>query len=136
MNKLKSSLTCSYFSKVYTNTVQLPCKVTICHEHLIEKNAFKLNKVKCTKCKQEFEVNGKQYEQNKLLKPLLDDQLYLTNEETFINEKIKKTVKVFFKMYEELILSKNGLDLDCHNHFQEIRFQLDLHREKLKEIFT
>ena len=36
-------------------------------------------------------------------------------------------------MNEEFISSKNGLDLNCHNHFQEIRFQLDQHREELKE---
>ena len=34
---------------------------------------------------------------------------------------------------KSLFLSKNGLYLDCHDHFQEIRFQIDQHREKLKE---
>ena len=28
-------------------------------------------------------------------------------------------------------MSKNGLE--CYNHFQELRNQLDMHREKLKE---
>ena len=36
-------------------------------------------------------------------------------------------------MYDEFSLSKNKLDLECHENFQEIRFQLDMHREKLKE---
>ena len=36
-------------------------------------------------------------------------------------------------MYEQFSLSKNGLNSDCHNHFQEVRRQLDIHREKLKE---
>ena len=36
-------------------------------------------------------------------------------------------------MYEEFTLSKNKLDLDCNNHFQEMRRHLDMHREKLKE---
>ncbi len=30
-------------------------------------------------------------------------------------------------------LNKTKWDLDCDNHFREIRFQLDLHRESLKK---
>ncbi len=36
-------------------------------------------------------------------------------------------------MYELFPLNKTNLDLDVHNHYQEIRFKLDEHREKLKE---
>jgi hypothetical protein len=36
-------------------------------------------------------------------------------------------------MYNDLLLNKNSLDLACHTHFQEIRFQLDEHREVLKQ---
>ena len=36
---------------------------------------------------------------------------------------------LFYRLY----LNKNKLDLECHNHFQEIRFQLDQHIEELKE---
>ena len=36
-------------------------------------------------------------------------------------------------MYEEFCSNKTSLDLDVHNHFQEIGFQLDEHREVLKQ---
>ena len=36
-------------------------------------------------------------------------------------------------LQEEFILSKDALDLDCHNHFQKVRRKIDMHREKLKE---
>jgi hypothetical protein len=35
-------------------------------------------------------------------------------------------------MYEEFNLNKTRIDLDVHNHFQEIRFKLDEHREEFK----
>ena len=35
-------------------------------------------------------------------------------------------------MYEEFCLNKTNCDLDVHDHFQKIRFQLDEHREALK----
>ena len=48
-------------------------------------------------------------------------------------ERIEQSIRIFYKMYEDFISSKTKLDLDCHEHFQEIRFQLDQHREELKE---
>jgi hypothetical protein len=36
-------------------------------------------------------------------------------------------------MYDEFTLNKTKLDLDVHEHLQEIRFKLDEHREELKE---
>ena len=35
-------------------------------------------------------------------------------------------------MYEQFTLNKTRIDLDVHEHFQEIRFKLDEHREELK----
>ena len=36
-------------------------------------------------------------------------------------------------MYEQFTLNKTRIVLDVHNHFQEIRFKLDEHREELKQ---
>ena len=43
-------------------------------------------------------------------------------------------VKLFYEMNDDFISSKTKLELDCHNHFQETRFQLDLHREKFEKV--
>ena len=59
--------------------------------------------------------------------------MFLNEEEKSLKQKIEESIKLFYKMYSKFSLSKTKFDLDCHNHFQEIRFQLDLHREKLKE---
>ena len=36
-------------------------------------------------------------------------------------------------MNEEYVLNKNLVTLECHKHFQEVRFQIDEHREELKK---
>ena len=36
-------------------------------------------------------------------------------------------------MYDKFTSSKAQIDLECHNHFQEVRHQLDMHRERLIE---
>ena len=133
MNKLKSSLTCSYCSKIYKNPIELPCKDYICKEHLTEKTIIKENKIKCAKCNEDFEVRDNVFETNKIIQQQLDDGVYLSEEEFNLRQNVNESIRVFYQIYEEFTLSKNKLDLECHNHFQEIRFQLDLHREKLKD---
>ena len=63
----------------------------------------------------------------------MNDKAYLNEEEKALKQKIEESIKVFYEMHENSISSKNEFDLDCHNHFQEVRRQLDMHREKLKE---
>jgi hypothetical protein len=50
-----------------------------------------------------------------------------------LKQKIEGSIKLLYEMYDEFTSSKTKLDLDCNEHFQEIRFQLDQHREELKQ---
>jgi hypothetical protein len=135
MNKYKSSLTCSYCSKIFKNPIELPCKHSVCKEHLLEKDVQKQNKIKCVECREEFQVKGnvfKEISEVEFLKKLFEDQLYLSDEETSLKRKIEESIRNFYQLYEEYLLGKNSLDLNCHNHFQELRFQIDEHRKNLK----
>jgi hypothetical protein len=49
-----------------------------------------------------------------------------------LHSESKSKTQTFFQMYEQFTLNKTKLDLDVHEHFQEIRFQLDQHREEFK----
>ena len=79
-SKWKLGLTCLNCSKIFKNPVELPCEYNICQEHLMETKIVKKNGIKCSKCKQEFEVKGNQFKSIKCLKQQLDDQLYLNDE--------------------------------------------------------
>ena len=78
---MKSDLTCLYCSKIYKDPIELPCKDNICSEYLKENSVVKQNKIDCPKCKHEFSVKGKEFEKNKFLQKLLDEQDYLSKEE-------------------------------------------------------
>jgi hypothetical protein len=132
MNKLKITLTCSYCSKIFKNPVELPCNHNVCKEHLIDKDVQKQNKIKCAECELEFQVKDNEFKSFELFNKLLDDQLYLSDEEMSLKQKIEESIQNFFQLYEEFLLGKNSLDLNCHNHFQELRFQIDEQRENLK----
>ena len=129
MNRLKSSLTCSNCLKLYKNPIELPCNHYICNDHLSENNI-----IKCDKCKKDFHVKDNDFKSTDLfLNKLISEQLYLSDEEMSLKMKIEESIKAFFNIYEEIIRNKNNLDLEYHNHFQEMRFKIDEHREKLKQ---
>ena len=131
--KLKQSLSCLNCLKILRDPIELPCKHNICKEHLIEKEVLKQNKIKCSQCKEEFEVKGNEFKSNEFVKQILENKIYFSEEEIHLKKKIEESIKHFYEMHENSISSKTKLDLDCHEHFQEVRRQLDMHREKLKE---
>jgi hypothetical protein len=133
MNRLKSTLTCSYCSKIFHDPIELPCKHNLCEEHLFEKDVSKQNKIKCAECKNDYEVKDNDFKSIEILKQLIDEHVYLSDEEFSIKKQIQDSIRQFFQMYEEFTLNKTSIDSDAHNYFQEIRFKLDEHREKLKE---
>jgi hypothetical protein len=133
MNRWKSSLTCSYCSKIFKDPIELPCNHNLCIEHLTEKDIVKQNRIKCADCKQDFEVKDNDFKTIKIIKKQLDDHVYFSDEEFSLKKQIEDSIRTFFEMYEQFTLNKTTLDLDVHNHFTEIRFQLDEHREKLKQ---
>ena len=132
MNKLKLNLTCSYCSKIFKEPIELPCEDLICKEHLNAREAVQKNQIKCSTCSQEFQVKGNDFKSNKFVQKQLNDQVFLNGKEISLKQKIEESCRVFYQMYDTFSLNMNKLNLDCHNHFQEIRFQLDEHREQLK----
>jgi DNA-directed RNA polymerase subunit M/transcription elongation factor TFIIS len=81
MLKLKSELTCWYCSKIFKDPFDLPCGDSMCREHLTDRDVVKVNKIKCKKCNQEFQVKNNDFKSNQTLKKLVEDQTHLSDEE-------------------------------------------------------
>jgi hypothetical protein len=58
---------------------------------------------------------------------------YLSEEETSLKQNLEEPIRKFFGFYEKFIQNRTKLDMDVFNHFQELRFKIDEHRERLKE---
>jgi hypothetical protein len=132
MLKLKSQLTCSYCSRIFKDPIQLPCDENICREHLSEKAIVKENKIKCNECKGEFQIKDNDFKSNKTLKKLIESQSYLSEQEICLKQELEETTRKFFELYDEYHQKKTKLESEDFEHFQEMRFQIDEHREKLK----
>jgi hypothetical protein len=133
MLKLKLNLTCSNCSQILKDPIELPCENNICKAHLTEKDVVKQKKIKCAECKQDFKIKTNEFKSNKILKQLIESQSYLNEEETRLKQTLEDSTRKLFRLFGEFMQSKNSLFSDVHNRFQEIRYEIDEHREVLKQ---
>ena len=133
MLTLKSQLTCSYCSKIFKDPIELPCDDTICREHLSDRDVLSQDKIKCKECKGEFQVKENKFKSNKTLKKLIESQSHLSVEEISLKKKLEDSIRKFFQFYDEFDQNKAKIQSQVFDHFQEMRFQIDEHREELKK---
>ena len=115
MQKLKSSFACFHCSKKSKNPNL---------KNLKEKDQAAHSDVKDNKSKS-----------NNSIQKQKDNKRFLNEEKNVLKQNIEESIKVIHQMHEELTSSKTKLDSDFQEHFQEIRSQLDQHREQLKDKF-
>jgi hypothetical protein len=106
---------------------------TICHEHLNQINSLNQTSIKCLTCHRYFLIGEQIFEANNTLRKLLDDEVFLSDDEKQLKRSLQSLLNEFFHLYEEFYSITSQHDLTFHEHFQDLRFKLDLHREKLKE---
>jgi hypothetical protein len=133
MLKYKSQLTCSNCSKIFQDPIVLPCEDTICRQHLSERDVLKENKIKCNKCKQDFQVKDNQFKSNEELTQIIESQYHLIDEEISLKQQLEVSIKIFFEFYDKFIQNKTQLESDVFEHFHEMRFKVDEQREELKK---
>jgi hypothetical protein len=132
MLKLKANWTCSYCSKILKDPIELPCEDSICREHLAEGDVIDTNKIKCVECKQEFQAKDIHFKSCKAFKKLIESQSYLTEEEMSLKHELEGSIGKFFEFFGEFVQTRDNIDSYVFNHFEEMRFQIDEHREELK----
>ena len=130
---LKLYLTCSYCSKILDRPITLPCADTICQEHLHE-NPTKTH-LKCLTCDADLNLktlNPSDLKPNKAMQKLLDSEIYLSEEEKSLKYSLDEFIVILHHLSDEYQQTKLKLNLECHEHFQEIRRLIDIHREQIK----
>ena len=129
----KSKVTCSHCAKILKDPIQLPCDHNICERHLKEPNIVEQNQIRCLTCDLAFNIRENIFKPNYLATALLDDFKFLSVEEISSKRDIEDSIRELFKLQEKLIEKNKFLVLDNQKHFQDVRKQIDFHREKLKE---
>ena len=130
----KSSWTCLYCSKIFKDPIQLPCNDNICAHHLTESNVLEKKKVKCPKCAQMFDsCRTEDFKPNKLVRQFLDKEIFLSDEEKRLKAKLEEGLEMLHQLWKEFSQSKSKASLEFQDYFQEIKRQIGVQRERLKE---
>jgi hypothetical protein len=98
-----------------------------------ERDVVKENRIKCNKCNEEFQIKDNDFKSNESLKKLLESHSYLSDEEMSFKQKLEESIHKFFEFYDEFQQNRTKLDMDIFEHFHEMRFRIDEHREELKK---
>ena len=130
----KVDLVCPICQKILNEPVQLPCFCTICNAHLTDQTVSKEGFIKCVTCKEDFDVANSRCKENKLAKILLEGDGHLTEPEKAAKLNILNTFERIMAMQNQLRNTNDQglIELNCFEHFGEIKRKLDIQREVLK----
>ena len=67
------------------------------------------------------------------MRKLIESESYLTEKELSLKHEIEISIRKFFEFYDEFNQKKTQLESDVFEHFREMRFKIDEHREELKK---
>jgi len=79
-----------------------------------------------------FGVKNNEFKSNEAFAKLIESHSYLSEEEFRLKQELEEAIQKFFEFYDELNQNKSKLESDVFDHFEEMRFQVDEHRENLK----
>jgi hypothetical protein len=101
---------------------------------LSEKEVKQANRIKCGKCQQDCQVKGNEFKSNEDIVRLIESQSHLNDEELILKQELEASIRRFFEIYDQFMQNKTQLESDVYDHFQELRFQIDQHREEIDDI--
>ena len=132
INSSKSEYQCQVCSKILKDPIHLPCHCTICHAHLTDGTA-KDGRITCVECKDTFVVKDMDSKVNRWAKRILESEGHLSPEEKAAKSELQKLLNEFQQLYNKLQQEHAIFEVGSHDHFAEIKRQIDLQREELKE---
>ena len=129
---VRSEIVCNICKFILKDPVTLPCSSDICGKHLRD-GTVKNGVITCEKCKKNFDVPRKGFAPNFELANLLANEFHLSNEEKTTKQVIQDLINQLEELQHLVITSKRPeMQLTTFEHFTEIRRQIDIHREELK----
>ena len=132
MSTSKSQLICNICKLVLKKPVTLPCSDVICGEHLHD-DSVENDMIKCLKCDKNFDVPRSGFPSNEKMENILTNEQHLIYEEKAIKDAIQELIHKLEKLQNGLKLKQKDMEVTSFDHFTEIRRQIDIQREELKQ---
>ena len=110
-----------------------PCGCTVCGDHLEDKEVRKSNTIKCISCNIWYDLNEAKFCPNKVIENILSQNDHLNDKEKSLKHQIEQEMVAMYQLGDELREKKSLNEMECHNHYQEMRRQIDIRREEAKK---
>ena len=133
LNLNKSQLVCKQCDRILHKPVHLPCNCTICHAHLHDALANTKGILQCGTCRVEFAVGNIDFKENEHAKHLLASDEHLSNQGKERKSELHVLIHQYHTLCEQFRQDLRNAESFAHEKFAEIRRQIDLQREALKE---
>ena len=128
---LKSEFICNICKEILENPILLPCGCAICAEHL-KAETVNIETINCLTCNQNFDIPTNRFPVIKIIKSLLEKELYLSDEERVLKRSVQESINLSEKLQDELNSKQANIGIINFTHFSELRRQIDIHREAFK----
>ena len=125
---LKHDLICSICKLILNNPVSLPCFCVVCHDHSTNSSW-----ITCQTCNKEFEIPAEGLVPNKFVKNMLEKEVHLSDEEKTLKNSVEELIRQLERLHIDFETTQRSFEVFSDDHFSEIRRQIDLQRETLKE---
>ena len=128
----KSDLVCKICQRILDDPIHLPCFCTICKAHLQDKSV-KNGTLSCESCGDTFDVENLKVRTNTHVKIIVEANEHLTQQEKDVKRDIQACIQTWSQLYAQFVNELNYLETNSHEHFTELRRQIDIHREQLTQ---
>ena len=123
----KEDVTCNLCKLILEEPVSLPCGCWICNSHVSIIMEYD-NEIRCNSCEQLHKIPPDGFRINKTAKKLIDNEMYLSDEE----KQVKSLIQT---QYEEFIrnLNKKHCEEQVSAHFAKIKEKIQIQRDKFQK---
>ena len=127
--RYKEDVTCSLCNLILDEPVSLPCFCIICNGHLTDCFTSN-NEIKCISCNKFYQIPYDGFRTNKTTKKLLEDLVYLSDEEKNLKSSIQSNFSTFKSQNKTKI---KVLKLKSQENLSKIKEKVELRKEQLKK---
>ena len=130
---LKEMVMCVLCEMVLCEPITLPCDCHACNEHLFDDRFARNGQVTCPSCQTNHTIPKEGFRTaNKVIKNIINNDTHLSVADKAAKDEMETIIEVSRQLNVQLQEFLRGFDLITFNCFQELRRNIDLHREQLK----
>ena len=122
----KEDLTCKNCNIILNEPISLPCGCWICNHHVPHECAKRKKTIKCVSCNKYYYIPKDGYRINKTAKKLLEQEMFLSQEEKQFKESLQLELNDLQRQLE-------ALKTNANERSNEIRIKIETRNSQLKQ---